>query len=120
MQGKRTERVADALREEISKAVQKDLKDPRIGFVTFTAARVSSDLKNATVYYTVVGDASQRRRTEAGLKSATPFLRRLVTARLRLRLSPALTFEFDRSLEQGMEIDALLEKIHEGEGPETK
>jgi ribosome-binding factor A len=85
--------------------------DPRIGFVTVTRVKVSPDLQQARVYYTLIGDDRARQETARGLEAARPFFRRHIGARLRLRRVPELTFEFDRSVEHQDRVEQLLREI---------
>jgi ribosome-binding factor A len=105
---RRTDRVADAIRETLAELLLREVKDPRIGMITITAVNVSPDLHRARVFFSVLGDAAQRDRALAGLRSAAGFLRGELTHRLRLRVAPDLLFEFDPSLEQAARVARLL------------
>jgi len=107
----RQRRVGDQIQKEISNLLLREIKDPRIGFVTLTAVEVSGDLRIAKVFYTVLGDQSKRGETQRGLEKATPFMRRELGKRLRLRFAPELLFRFDTSLEYGNRIDTLLKEL---------
>lgn len=109
----RPHRVGEQLQKEISALLLKGLKDPRVGFVTITAVDVTPDMHLARVFYTVYGTDKQIADTQAGLKSAVPFLRRELGRRMRMRYVPDLVFEFDKSLEYGNRIDNLLRTINE-------
>jgi ribosome-binding factor A len=110
-QGARVERVGEEFREILAEAIQ-ELKDPRVGFVTVTAVKVSPDLHVAWVYYTVLGDEKAKAATRAALRSAVPHLRRELGRQIRLKVTPELRFEHDDFLETGERIDALLEETH--------
>jgi ribosome-binding factor A len=110
MSGGRTRRVEEAVRAVLSDAIAKDLKDPRVGFVTITGVKTSPDLRYARVYFSVLGDERARSRTVEGLRSAQGFLQRRVAAALTLKHSPALSFEYDGSVDHGMRISQLLER----------
>ena len=97
----------------LSGAISTDLKDPRIGFVTVTGVKTSPDLRHATVYVSVLGDATRREETLAGLRSAHGFLQRRVAGELRLKHTPTLAFRYDDSVDRGMRISELLED-HDG------
>jgi ribosome-binding factor A len=112
---KRSEKVAEAIHEEISGLLVKGLKDPRVGFATLTSVKVTDDLRLATVYYTVMGDEAARRAAQAGLESARGYLRSEIGKSLRLRHVPDLLFRYDESIDYGMRIDSLLREIG-GEG----
>ena len=113
-QGARIDRVSEEFREILAEAIH-DLKDPRVGFVTVTAVRVSPDLHVAWVYYTVLGDERAKAATRAALRSATPRLRRELGRQIRLKVTPELRFEVDATLETGERIDALLAETHRKE-----
>jgi ribosome-binding factor A len=106
--GQRAQRVADAILEEVADLLRRRVKDPRVGFVTLTGVEVAPDLRHAKVFYSVVGDPAQRRATQKGLDSATPFVQGEVGRRLRLRNTPVVEFRFDESLERGQRIEQLL------------
>jgi ribosome-binding factor A len=112
-QGSRPDRVADQLRAEIADLVARELHDPGIGFLTITHVKVTADLQNARVYYTTLGDAKARRETERALGRATPFLRRQIGRRLRLKRVPELEFFFDEAVERGDRIEQILHDLSE-------
>lgn len=111
-QGSRPNRVADQLRAEIADLVARELHDPGIGFLTITHVKVTPDLQNARVYYTTLGDAKARRETERALERATPFLRRHIGRRLRLKRVPELEFFFDEAVERGDRIEQILQDLN--------
>jgi ribosome-binding factor A len=113
-QGARTDRVGEEFREILAEAIH-ELKDPRVGFVTVTAVKVSPDLHVAWVYYTVLGDEKARTATRAALRSAAPHLRRELGRQIRLKVTPELRFEIDDTLATGERIDALLAETHRQE-----
>ncbi len=110
---KRSEKVAEAIHEEISGLLIKGVKDPRIGMVTVTGVKVTDDLHLATVYFSVIGTDADRKGAEAGLNSAKGFLRREIGKVLRMRYVPDLLFRYDESVEYGSRIESLLKQIHE-------
>lgn len=112
-QGARPERVGEEIRQELAQVIARDLRDPGIGFVTLTRTKVSPDLQLVRVYYTTLGDERSRRDTQRALERATPFLRRHIGDRVRLRRVPELRFEFDRSIEHQDRIEQLLMDIAE-------
>jgi ribosome-binding factor A len=91
----------------------RDVHDPGIGFVTLTRVTVSPDLQLARVYYTLMGDQKARADTKRALERATPFLRRGIGARLRLRRVPELMFHFDESIEKHDRIEKILIDLKE-------
>jgi ribosome-binding factor A len=103
--------VADQLRAEIADLVARELHDPGIGFLTITYVKVTPDLQNARVYYTTLGDAKARKETERALDRATPFLRRQIGRRLRLKRVPELEFFFDDAVERGDRIEQILHDL---------
>ncbi|MGE0705563.1 MAG: 30S ribosome-binding factor RbfA [Vicinamibacterales bacterium] len=111
MQGSRPARLGEQIREDLSAIVQSSVRDPGIGFVTFTYVNVSADLQVARVYYTTLGDDRARRDTAKALGRATPFLRRQLASRLRLRHAPELHFHFDESVARGLRVEELLREI---------
>jgi len=92
------------------------LRDPRIGFITVTGVKVSPDLRVARVYWSSLGDDAARRETQAGLEAAKGFVRREVTSRVKLRVSPEVFFVFDESVQEGDKIDRLLREVKAKEG----
>jgi len=102
-------RVNEALREVLSDRIAGGLKDPRIGFVTVTAVETSPDLRHARVFVSVLGDASEREDTLAGLQSAHSVLQSAVAGELHLKHTPELKFVYDETVERGMRINELLE-----------
>jgi ribosome-binding factor A len=113
----RPARVAHELQREISSLLTRGLKDPRItGFVTVTGAKMSPDLKEATVYVSVHGDEKTREQTLAGLAAASGFLKREVSRAIGLRWVPNLHFRYDPSVAEGDKIERLLKEVKEKEG----
>ena len=112
MAGHRTDQVGAQVQQEIMQIIRRDLKDPRIGFVSITGVRMSPDLRTARVRVSVLGDDEEQRRTLAGLRSATGLIRRELGRRLEnLRFSPELRFEIDNSIEYSVRISEKLREI---------
>jgi ribosome-binding factor A len=105
---RRTERLGEEIREEVAKMIGRELKDPRIGFVTVTRVDLGPDMRNARIHVGVLGDLAQRDKTLAGLKQASGFLRRAVGQRLRLRHAPELSFHYDEGLDAAERVARLL------------
>lgn len=103
-------RVDVALREVLSDAIAKDLKDPRIGFVTVTAVNTSRDLRHARVYVSVLGDRRSREQTLDGLRSARGYLQGVIAAELTLKRTPSLAFEYDETAERAARLTDLMER----------
>ena len=117
MGGHRTDQVGAQVREEIMQIIRRDLKDPRIGFVSITQVRMSPDLRSARVRVSVLGDQTQQQRTLAGLRSATGLIRHQLGRRLEnLKVSPELRFELDPSIEYAVHISKRLREILPEEG----
>ena len=115
-QGYRPHRVADQIRQELSELLTRgEVHDPGIGFITLTRVQVSPDLQMARVFYTTLGDAKARQETARALERATPFFRRQVGSRLRLRRVPEFEFRFDESVAQQDRIEQILRDLHEEE-----
>ena len=121
--GKRTERVAELIRVELGTLILMKLKDPRLGFVTITRVEVSPDLRHARVWYSVLkpqasaGQSGQtaeggQSKTAEALESARGFLQHELSAALKLRLTPVLSFELDHSVDHSMQIEAIIRQIH--------
>ncbi len=106
----RMRRVDEAVRQVLSHAIGKELKDPRIGFVTVTAVQTSPDLRRARVFVSVLGDDAVRRRSLDGLRSAHGFLQRRVAGELHLKHTPTLEFVYDDTTDRGMRIQELLDR----------
>jgi ribosome-binding factor A len=109
-------RVDEAMRAVLSGAIARDLKDPRIGFVTVTAVKTSPDLRYARVYVSVLGDEPEREHTLDGLRSAHGYLQRRLADELTLKHTPSLSFEYDQSIDRGMRITELLHETDPGAG----
>jgi ribosome-binding factor A len=103
----KTRRHAERIKELVARLVR-EIKDPRLGMVTITDARITGDLREATVYYTVLGDTTEQASTAAALESAKGMLRTRVGHALALRHSPSLTFVLDDVQNHVKEIDDLL------------
>jgi ribosome-binding factor A len=112
---RRTEQVAEAIKEEVSTLIQRELKDPRLGFVTVTRVEVSPDLKYAKVFFSVLGDENTKAETLKVLKRASGFLRHELSHILTMRYTPELHFEFDVAMEHGDKIQRLLMQLEQEE-----
>ena len=110
----RMRRVNEALREVLSEGIG-SLKDPRIGFVTVTGVDTSPDLRQATVYVSVLGSEKKRDATIAGLQSSHGVLQSRVNSELRLKHTPQLTFEYDPTVERGVRLSRLIDELNSGE-----
>jgi len=111
--GARMRRVDEAVREVLSDAVAQDLKDPRVGFVTVTEVRTSSDLRHARVFVSVFGTPDEQAATLEGLRSAHGVLQARVARELRMKRTPALEFSLDDTAEKAARLEALIEDVTE-------
>ena len=118
-QGSRPDRVGDQLRAELSELLMREVHDPGVGFITLTRVQVSPDLQQARVFYSTLGDETARRNTAQALQRVTPFLRRRLGARLRLRRVPDLHFTFDESIGHQDRIERIIRELHDAESPEA-
>ncbi len=108
----RPSRIGDQIRVELAELLSREVHDPGVGFLTITRVDVTSDLQQARVYYTTLGDEHARRESGRALQRAKPFLRRQVAQRLRLKRAPELRFFFDESIEKGDRIERILQEIN--------
>jgi ribosome-binding factor A len=102
--------VNESVRQVLAEALP-DLKDPRIGLVTITGVVTSADLRIATVYVSVLGNARKRRSTLAGLEAAHGLLQGQLARQLRMKRTPQLTFEYDLSVERGVRMTQLIDEL---------
>ena len=105
----------EAIREALAEAIG-DLKDPRIGFVTITGVKTSSDLRQARVYVSVLGNERKREESLAGLRSAHGVLQAQLASELRMKRTPQLTFEYDPTVAEGVRMSQLIDELAP-EGP---
>lgn len=112
MTSHRADQVGEQVREEIMSIIRRELKDPRIGFVSITAVRMSPDLRQARVRVSVLGTPDEQKASIAGLDSAKGLIRRELGRRLQnLKFSPNLRFELDPSIEYSVHIAELLKEV---------
>jgi ribosome-binding factor A len=118
--GHRPDRVGEEIRHELGELLSRGaVHDPGIGFITLTRVTVTSDLQLARIYYTTLGDEKSRKETARALDRATPFMRRHVGGRLRLRRVPEFEFRFDKSVENQDRIEQILRDLHAHEPQPT-
>jgi ribosome-binding factor A len=117
--GRRPERLAEGIREEVARIVASELKDPRLGFVTIIRVEVTHDLSHARVLVGVLGGDTERERSLAALRSAAGFVRREIGRRLRLRIVPEIEFRYDKGIEATDRVARLLQedRLSAGEAP---
>lgn len=113
MQGKRLDRVNQLIKEEVSTLLQRELKDPRLGFVTVTEVETAKDLSVAKVFVSVLGDERQWTASLAGLASARGFVRNWLRQHLDLRVTPEIDFRPDHSMEHAARIQSLLKRVQD-------
>lgn len=109
----RVERVAEQVREEISQILATEVADPGVGLVTVTRVKVTPDLSLARVYWSLLGDTAERKKTTKALQRAAPFVRHLLAERLTLRRAPEVVFQFDEGLAAHTRVEEILHAIHE-------
>jgi ribosome-binding factor A len=109
-EGRRPERVAEAVLREVSALLYRDLKDPRLRGVTLTDVKITPDLRHARVYFSHLEGAQRAKEAVDGFRSAAGFIRQKIGRGLGLRYSPELEFEYDATIERAARIDALLRK----------
>lgn len=110
----KSERISDALIEQISYILETEVKNKDIKFVTITDVKVTNDLGYAKVYFTVL-DKEKIKETENALKSASGFIRHMLRDRVDIRQIPELNFIYDESIEYGQKIENILEEIKKDE-----
>jgi ribosome-binding factor A len=110
----RTDRLDSQIRQELMDLLQREMKDPRLGFATITRVETARDLGHARVWVSVLGTDLERERTMAALRVATPWLRRKLGERLSLRHVPELTVREDDSIESGDRVLRIIQELEEG------
>ena len=115
----RQAKIAELLKEEISDILRREMKDPRLGFVTITDAEISPDLRHAKVFVSILGTEQERKDNMALLKKAERFVRQAVGKRLSMKLLPEIRFYLDTSVDQGVRIFELLDKIKRNDEHES-
>jgi ribosome-binding factor A len=117
MPTRRQQQVADQIQREISVLIQREVKDPRLGFVTVTSVEVTQDLRYARVFYSVMGTPEEQEASHTALDRATGFLRHELAGKLEMRFVPELQFRHDPSIAQGDRIARLLAEIDQEQSP---
>jgi ribosome-binding factor A len=113
----RTDRIDELLRQEIGQALEREVTDPRIGFVTVTDVETSPDLAHARVWVSVIGTPEQRKETMAALRGAMPYVRRGLNSKIRLRRIPELEVRLDDTAERGTRVMHILDELEAGHDP---
>ena len=109
----RPDRVGALVQQLLGELFARGMRDPRIGFVTITGVKMSPDLREARVYWTVHGEGKDRSATAQGLDAARGFLRRQIAQELKLRVTPHLAFVYDEAIDRGERIEQLIREVHE-------
>ncbi|HWR39697.1 MAG TPA: 30S ribosome-binding factor RbfA [Patescibacteria group bacterium] len=112
----RVEKVQEFIKQEISRMILTELKDPRIGFVTVTTVEATGDLRSAKVFVSLMGSDEQKADTFQGLQSSLGYLRSEIGKRIRMRFTPELSLHIDTSLDYSTHIQELLLKLQREEG----
>ena len=120
MPSKRPLQVADRIKEIIANALESKVKDPRLGFVTITDVRVTGDLQQASIFYTVLGDTASREASAAALSSAKGMLRSEVGRALGLRITPSLEFFLDGMSDSASAMNDLIDQMHKADAELAK
>ena len=110
--GVRPERVASEMREHISRIINEEIKDPRIGFVTVTKVEIAPDLRNAKIFFSSLGGKEEKEQAAEGLNSASGYIRKLLGERMRFKFMPELLFRLDESTEYIIHLNEIFDKIH--------
>jgi ribosome-binding factor A len=103
--------MQDLFREEISAIIQRELRDPGLGFITILDVKLSEDLKHAKILYSVYGNDEERQKTVEALKRARGYIKHLLGKRVQLRLMPEITWEFDTEQEKIDRIEKIIEEL---------
>jgi ribosome-binding factor A len=111
MSGRRRERVADLLRDEVSEIINREMNDPRLGFVSITHVDLSPDLHYARMHVSVFGSDDEQAKALVALNNASGFIRRLLAPRLRMRTIPEVSFRLDRSMAHAENVSRILREL---------
>lgn len=112
MQYKRAERVSDQIKREVSQIIQRQVKDPQMGFITVTDVEMTDDLRIARVFYSVLGNGQKKKDTRLALERARNFIQMEIGKRVKIKHTPSISFGYDNSIEYGAHIEGLIRKIH--------
>ncbi len=115
MAHRRTARVADLVKQEVSQIIQHEMKDPRVGFVTVTSVEVSIDLRHARIYFSVLGSQADLEASLEGLERARGYIRTQLGRRIKLRHVPELLFRYDESFDYAQRISNVMKGIESTE-----
>jgi ribosome-binding factor A len=115
----RTQRLDAQIRQELMDLLQREMKDPRLGFVTITRVETARDLSSARVWVSVLGSDEEREQTMRALQAAAPWLRHKLAERLEIRTVPQLLLKRDESIEAGDRVLRLLRELEDEDRPAT-
>lgn len=116
MSTKRVGRISEEIKRLVSLIIRRELKDPRISPMTsVTAVEVTRDLSYATIYLSVLGDEKDRENTLIAFNKASSFIRKEISSKLKIRHTPELIFKIDKSIEHGLYMSKLIEKVKKGD-----
>jgi ribosome-binding factor A len=110
-QGFRKDRLSSEIVKETSKILLSEMRDPRLGFVTVTRAKVSDDYRHAKVFVSVMGPPKQKKLTLSGLKHAQGFVQRELSRRIKMRVFPEIVFELDESIDKAFQVTQLIDDL---------
>lgn len=113
MSGFRPEKVAEQIHKEVTQLLMYNIKDPRVAPVIITGVKVSRDISEARIYFTVTDAKLEKKPAELGLKSAAPYIRHELSQLMRLRFIPVIKFQYDESVSYGQKIDSLLRQVRD-------
>lgn len=108
----RVRKMQEFIKQEVSSMLLREVKDPRLGFVTVTGVHLTGDLREVTVYVSLFGSEKEKKESMTALEMATGFIRRELGKRLKIYYTPQISFEQDTSLDYGMHIEGLIKQIH--------
>jgi ribosome-binding factor A len=114
MSEKQRARIEESIHKLVAELLVRRVKDPRVENVSITRVKASKDFTSAKILYNIIGGGSDKAEIEAGLKSCRGFIRGQLRKNLRLRVTPELTFIYDASLDTAMEIESLIQTLHNG------
>jgi ribosome-binding factor A len=111
----RARKLSDRITQIVAEMLERRIKDPRLGFITVTETRLTGDLREATVYYTVFGDEQERAATATALDSATGIIRSEVGKQTGLKHTPSIAFVADMLLESAKRMEGLVDQVKEAD-----
>ena len=111
----RQNKMRELLKQEVSDIIRREIKDPRLGFLTVTDAAITADMRHAKIFVTILGDEQQRKQSMDVLKHAQRFIRNEFGKRVRMKTLPDIQFFYDEAVDRGVRIFELLEEIKRDE-----